>query len=231
MAIPFRPIACLLFRSLHPVPRVEFSAGAASLHNLSPVDANHRTLITVNHYSAIDFRAWWIVITISAIYPANIHWVVTSGWENSGWLTYLTHWLFPFGSKILGFTPMPAMPPNPSEAEQRAQAVRSVLSYASRTANPVIGLAPEGGDSPGGALGRLPSGVGRFIHLLTDYCPQVLPVGVWKDNGQIKLKFGEPYKLTVPLDIPAKERDRWVGDTVMHRIAEQLPPYLRGDYQ
>jgi hypothetical protein len=230
MAIPFRPIARSLFTLLHPAPSVDFLPDNLSVPKLGQIASDRGTLITTNHFSAPDFHAWWITITISAVYPANIHWVVTSGWENSGWLTGFTHWLFPFGSRILGFTPMPAMPPNPTEASQRARAVRRVLSFASHTAHPVVGLAPEGVDTPGGVLGKLPPGVGRFIILLSEYCPQIYPVGVWKSNGQIRLKFGEPYQLSLPVELTAKERDRWVGNTVMQRIAALLPSSLRGDY-
>jgi hypothetical protein len=231
MAIPFRPIAHLLFTLLHPAPSVDFLSDSFSLPQLGQTASNRGTLITTNHFSAPDFHAWWITITISAVYPANIHWVITSGWKNSGWLTGFTHWLFPLGSKILGFTPMPSMPPSPAEASQRAHAVRQVLAYASRNAHPVVGLAPEGADTPGGVLGKPPPGVGRFIVLLSEYCPQILPVGVWKDNGQIRLKFGEPYQLSHPVELTAKELDRWVGDTVMQHIAALLPSRLRGDYQ
>jgi len=188
-------------------------------------------LITANHYSATDFQAWWIAIIISAVVPANIHWVVTSGWEDSGWLTGFTHWLFPHGARILGFTPMPAMPPDPAEVEQRALAVRKVLSYAKHSTQPVIGLVPEGGDYPGGVLGSLPAGAGRFMHLLSQSCPQVLPVGVWKDGGRINLIFGRLYQLVVPAGLSANVRDGLVGDTVMRHIALCLPERLRGQYQ
>jgi hypothetical protein len=228
MPIPFRPIARLLTRSLHPAPYVDLSAVGSFIPGMGQMDQG--VLVTANHYSAQNFQAWWIAILISAILPINIHWVVTSGWENSGWLTGFTHWLFPLGSKILGFTPMPAMPPKGVEVEQRAVAVRKVLHYACRTVNPVIGLAPEGGDTPGGVLGKPPPGVGRFIYLLSEYCPMLLPIGVWTAGRQIILKFGEPYHLEVPVGLAAKERDRWVGDTVMHHIALHLPERLRGDY-
>jgi hypothetical protein len=64
---------------------------------MEPASQGQGVLITANHYSATDFQAWWIAIIISAVVPANIHWVVTSGWEDSGWLTGFTHWLFPRG--------------------------------------------------------------------------------------------------------------------------------------
>ncbi len=187
-------------------------------------------LITANHYSAPDFQAWWIGILISAAVPREVHWVVTSGWEDSGWMTGFTHWLFPRGARLLGFTPMPAMPPDPAEVEQRAVAVRDVLGYARHSPWPVIGLAPEGGDTPGGVLGELPPGSGRFMRLLSRSCPNILPVGVWKEHGQIRLVFGSPYQLDLPAGLASAELDRRVGDFIMHRIAFCLPMMFRGRY-
>ena len=125
---------------------------------------------------------------------------------------------------------MPAMPPDPDEAEQRATSVRRVLKYARETSQPVIGLAPEGGDAPGGVLGPLPPGVGRFIHLLSQYCPLLLPAGVWTESGRINLKFGSPYRLEIPDGLSAHERDLLVGRAVMHQIAMLLPDRLGGGY-
>ncbi len=230
MPIPFRPIARLLTRTLHPPPQVDFTAVEKLQPNLERMDIDRGLLVTVNHYSSPDFRAWWLAILISANIPANIHWVVTSGWTNSGWLTGFTHWLFPLGARLLGFTSMPAMPPDPTETEQRAAAVRHALQYTRQTTRPVIGMAPEGNDSPGGVLGTLPAGVGRFMLLLSQHCPQILPVGVWTEGGIIHLKFGKPYPLELPEGLSTGGRDRLAGDTIMQHIALCLPEQLRGIY-
>ena len=228
MSIPFRPIARLLTRTLHPAPLVDSSSVETFLKRMGQLDQG--LLITVNHYSAPDFQAWWFGIIISALVPANIHWVVTSGWRGPGTLNRFTHWLFPRGSRVLGFTPMPAMPPDPSDVEARASAVRQVMHYASHASPPVIGLAPEGGDHPGGVLGPLPEGSGRFMLLISRYCPQILPVGVWKAEDRINIKFGQPYHLEIPAGISAGERDHLVGDIVMQHIAMLLPERLHGVY-
>jgi hypothetical protein len=230
MTLPFHPIARLLARTMHPTPWIDLSAVEAYLPSLSGKGEGQGALITVNHYSAPDFKAWWFVILISAFVPAEIHWVVTSGWTNAGWLTGFTHWLFPHNARLFGFTPMPAMPPNPAEAELRAAAVRETLRYAREASQPVIGMAPEGGDSPGGVLATLHPGVGRFIQLLSQHCPLILPVGVWGENGRIMVKFGNPYQLDVPEGLSADVRDRLVGETVMQHIALLLPDRLRGAY-
>jgi len=230
MPIPFRPFARLLTRTLRTAPQVYSSSTESIIPAPGTMEHGKGVLITVNHYSAPDFHAWWSAILISAFCPANIHWVVTAGWTNSGWLTAFTHWFFPRGMRLFGFTPMPAMPPDPDETEQRAASVRRVLKYARGTSQPVIGLAPEGGDAPGGVLGPLPPGVGRFIHLLNQYCPQVLPVGVWTESGHINLKFGSPYHIEIPDGLSVHERDLLVGRAVMHQIALLLPDRLGGGY-
>jgi len=230
MPIPFRPIARLLTHTLRTAPQVHTSSARLIIPAPEMMEAGKGVLITVNHYSAIDFHSWWSAILISAYYPANIHWVVTTGWTNSGRLTAFTHWLFPRGARFFGFTPMPAMPPDPDEAEQRAVSVRAVLKYARGTSQPVIGLAPEGGDAPGGVLGPLPPGVGRFIHLISPYCPLVLPVGVWTESGRINLKFGNPYDVKIPDGLSAQERDLVVARIIMHQIALLLPDRLSGGY-
>ena len=230
MTIPFRPIARFLTRTMHPSPIVDLSAVEGFFTQMASQNSCPGALITVNHYSAPDFKAWWFVIPISAFVPAHIHWVVTSGWTNAGWLTGFTHWLFPRGARLLNFTPMPAMPPDPADVLQRAAAVREVLSYARRTPQAVVGMAPEGADQPGGVLGKLPPGVGRFLYLISQSCPNIIPVGVWKEQGTISVKFGSPYQLQVPPELSPHERDRMVGDLVMGHIAVLLPERLRSNY-
>jgi hypothetical protein len=230
MPIPFRPIARLLTRTLHPAPKMDLVAVEGFFKSMTEGSPGRGALITVNHYTAPDFQAWWFVIPISAVIPAEIHWVVTSGWTKPGWMNGFTHWLFPRGARLVNFTPMPAMPPDPAEAVQRAIAVREVLRYARQTPQVLIGMAPEGADQPGGVLGSLPPGVGRFLYLISQSCPNIIPVGVWKEQGCINLKFGSPYQLEVPPGLSAHARDALVGNIVMHRIAILLPERMRGKY-
>ena len=231
MPIPFRPIARLLASTVRPAPIVDQTAVLPYLQPTGLVNQSKGVLITVNHYSAPDFHAWWFVILISATLPMPIHWVVTSGWTNSGWMTGVTHWLFPRGARLLGFTPMPAMPPDPAETVLRAAAVRQVLRYTNRVTHPVVGMAPEGGDQPGGMLGRLPPGAGRFLHLLSQSCPDIIPVGVWKEAGVIHLVFGSPYQLEIEPGLSSQERDTLVGGIIVGNISKLLPKHLRSEYQ
>lgn len=199
-------------------------------------------LITANHYWHPDFRAWWLALAISAAVPAEMHWIVTFGLRSPGLLGPLSRWAFPRGAVMWGFTSMPPIPPDPTEVEARARAVRLALEYARRTPAPLIGLAPEGHDLPGGALGVPPSGVGRFILLLSEYCPQIVPVGVFfatrtdqpsstaQASKRLCVRFGPPYRLALPQGLNAAGRDRLASDTVMRHIAAQLPSNLHGAY-
>jgi len=231
MPIPFRPIARLLAGTLQRTALVDTTAAEAFFTQLAGNPAARGALLTINHYSAPGFGAWWFVILTSAAVPVEIHWVVASGWTNSGWLTGFTHWIFPRGAHLLGFTPMAAMPPDPCQMQQRASAVRSVLRYASCTPGVVVGMAPEGGDRPGGVLGQLYPGVGRFLHQISQSCPTIIPVGVWKDQGRIRVNFGSPYLLEVAPGLSTQAIDQQVGDTVMRKIASLLPDALRGMYR
>ncbi len=231
MAIPFRPIARLLASTVHPAPKVDMSAVRTLFLDLEKEPRQQGILLTANHYSGPDFHSWWFVILISSLVPQTVHWITSAGWTNSGWLTPVTHFIFPIGARLLGFTPMPPMPPDPADTERRAIAVRQVLRYAGRTPHPVIGLTPEGGDMPGGVLGSLPPGVGKFIYLLTRDCPKIIPIGVWKEDGRINLKFGNPYKLEIPDHMSNTELDERLGTQVMRHIADLIPVKLRGKYQ
>jgi len=195
-------------------------------------------LLTVNHYTRPGLPAWWLVLAASACVPAEIHWIMTSAWTYPdalrAWsITPLTRVFFKRLAHVYGFTSMPPMPPDPVEVEARAQAVRRVLEYARRSVNPIIGLAPEGRDAPKeqpGALVDPPPGVGRFVLQLTRLSLPISPVGVFEADGGLCIRFGQAYGLEITEGFKPEERDRQASREVMLRIANLLPPELRGGY-
>jgi hypothetical protein len=193
-------------------------------------------LLTFNHYSRPGFNAWWIALAVASQLPMDAHFVMT------GELTFpgkrfspggmpLSRWVLRGVAKVYGFTSMPPMPPREKDVAARAQSVRAVLSFAGRTKNPVICLAPEGADMPGGRLTFPPSGAGRFMLQLAGKGLKVIPVGVWEQDGSLCVNFGSAYTSAVPVDIPADEKDREAAKTVMEKIALLLPSHLRGEFQ
>jgi 1-acyl-sn-glycerol-3-phosphate acyltransferase len=200
------------------------------------IPARGPCLVVCNHYSRPGFEAWWIGLAVSAAVAARrasdadaeIHWVMTAAWTfpESRWrrrvLTPITRWAFRRVAAVYGFVAMPPMPPDPSEVEARALAVRQTLRLAKRAARDggMVGIAPEGMDVAHG-LGQPPAGAGRFVAWLVRAGLPVLPVGVAEAGGRLRASFGP---LFVPM-IPAhrKERDREVSRQVMAAIARQLP--------
>lgn len=192
-------------------------------------------LITFNHYYRPGFDAWWMALALSAVFPAEIHFIMT------GELTFPGKWYSPVGkvgsrwllkrfSKIYGFTSMPPMPPRPADVKARAHAVRQALAYARSHREAFIGLAPEGGDQPGGELNMPPRGSGRFILLLTELGFPVIPVGIYEEKGSLQLDIGKPYIMQLPAGTLSEERDRVAASVVMRAISHHLPEYLRGEF-
>lgn len=182
--------------------------------------------------------AWWTVFAASACLPVEIHWVMTAAWSypdalRARLVTPVTRTLFRRLAQMYGFTSMPPMPPDPSEAEQRARAVRQVLHFARHDPSPVIGMAPEGRDAPPdrpGCLVAPPPGAGRFIEQLARCGLPVLPAAVWDPGLGLCIQFGPAYTLELPSGLQAAQRDRDASWQVMSRLAALLPTELRGPY-
>jgi hypothetical protein len=219
-----------LLRVLRPQPAVEHA-------DLIPPESPF--VVVTNHYCRRGLGAWWGVLLIGQAIahgrtePGEVRWIMTNGWTyhdpiRSRLITPLTYWLFRRIARSYGFVPMPPMPPNPSQVEERAQAVRRALSLAHRGA--IIGLAPEGRESGDGSLIDPPAGAGRFLLLLTKVGLPILPVGVAEKNGTLIASFGKPFTLKSQPGLEKCQQDRQASETVMVAIGKLLPPELWGVY-
>ncbi|MEW6402113.1 MAG: hypothetical protein AB1649_09950, partial [Chloroflexota bacterium] len=133
--------------------------------------------------------------------------------------------------QLYEFLNMPPMPPRPQDVDARARSVRAVLSYVEQTENPVLCLAPEGADVPGGKISMPPAGAGRFMLLLSRAGLPITPAGGWQDeDGALCIHFGPPFHLSAPPGLQADEKDCYAAREVMTRLALLLPPQLRGDF-
>lgn len=190
-------------------------------------------VLAINHFTRPGFSAWWVALTSSSVIPKEVHWIQSNAWRMTGWqrpFSKLTRWLFPKVAHVLGFSPMPPIPPDPNEVVQRAQAVREVLSYVRTNPQVVIGLAPEGSDEEQGCLKMPPSGSGRFMLLLAGLGLEYLPVGFFEEGETACLRFGQPFTLRVSGGLGTHERDKRAAEIVMTAIAAQLPRELRGEF-
>jgi len=214
------------------VGRLNPPLNRAGMENIPQTGA---CVVTFNHYRRPNFNAIWMASAIAATIPMEMHFVMT------GELTYPGKWYAPLGkffskivlqraARVYGFTTMPPMPPRAKDVESRARSVRRVMDAARREENIVIGLAPEGGDHPTGALASPPPGAGRFALLLAAAGLQFIPVGIYEADSALCLNFGAAYELAVPRNLSADEKDKAAAHIVMSHIAALLPKNLRGEF-
>ena len=218
--------------------------GVACMERLKPslvvlgtenIPQNGPCLLTFNHYFRPGFNAWWMSLALAATIPAEVHFVMTGELTFPGkWYASIgmagSRWLLKRFSRIYGFTTMPPMPPRPQDVKARARSVRRVLMFARFHPQAVLGLAPEGGDQPGGLLNMPPAGAGRFIALLAEQGFPILPVGCYEEAGVFCLRFGQAYHLKIRGRLTSKEKDVAVARSVMQKIAPLLPERLRGEF-
>jgi len=201
-------------------------------------------VVATNHYCRPGYYAWWGVILVTAAIAGfrplsgDIVWLITNRWTYPDPLrrrlaTPLTHWFLTRIARTYGFVAMPPMPPQPSYTGEGARAVRQVLTLlASRGRHgPIIGIAPEGRDSPDGSLIAPPPGAGRFLIHMASHGLGILPVGVAEVAGTLTARFGPPLVLERWPGLDRREQDRRASRQVMVAIGAQLPPSLWGTYR
>lgn len=208
---------------------------AARIMEREYIPENGPCVITFNHYHRPGFQAWWLALYVAALVPREMHWVVTGELTFPGdWYGFvgrpLSRWVLKRLAHCYGFTSMPPMPPRPQDAEARAAAVRQVLSTIKHTNQPMLGLAPEGGDHPGGTLQMPAAGAGRFGLLLAGNGLRFVPAGAYEADDRFCLRFGPAYELKIPDGLTAPEKDRLAARIIMQNIANLLPEELRGDF-
>ena len=222
----FRKDAAWAVKSLAPPVRV---------YGLENMPAAGPCLVTLNHYSRPGTQGFWLALGVSALAPVEITWVMTAAWSYTGQrrgiiMKPIVRWFIGLISRTYGTLRLPSVPPMLGEEQERALAVRKVIQAVRSTAHPIIGLAPEGGDIPGGKLGWPPPGAGRFMLHLNRLGLSVLPVGINEENGAFCFRFGTPYQLDVPDGLSSEEQDQQATRQVMGAIAGLLPQSMWGDF-
>jgi hypothetical protein len=192
-------------------------------------------VITCNHYYRPGFWSPWFPAAISAKVPVDIYWIMTNAFTYPGrWSGKLrrmiSQWYLGEIARIYEFNGMPPMPPSPGEANQRAASIRKLMDMVRKNPFLMVGIAPEGGDQPGGILAFPPEGFGRLALALTDRGMPFYPVGAFEENGYLNLVFGKPFRLVIPQGVDRKSADRLASVQVMDAIAACLPERLRGPF-
>ena len=222
----FRKDAAWAVKSLAPPIRV---------YGLENFPGTRPCLVTMNHYSRPGTQGFWLALGVSALAPVEITWVMTAAWSYTGQkrgiiMRPIVRWFIGLISKTYGTLRLPSVPPVLGEEQERALAVRKVIRAVRAAPQAILGLAPEGGDIPGGKLGWPPPGAGRLMLHLNRLGLPVLPVGINEEAGVFCLRFGAPYQLEVPDGLSSEEQDRQATRQVMGAIAGLLPQSMWGDF-
>ena len=186
-------------------------------------------LVTLNHYSRPGFSIVWAALGISAQLPEKHLWLMTNAWTNrtrgvDQLRTGITRVLFKRLAGIYGFITTPPMLPAPDELAERALSIRKLLRFIRENPQTILCIAPEGQDFKFDKFGKPPEGTGKFIFQMQKQLKQIIPVGVWEENGRLILKFGEPY--TLDKGLKCEDSDMEISNLVMAKITSLLPVYF-----
>jgi len=182
-------------------------------------------LIVINHYVRPGYNTAWNALALAAIIPEEITYIMSEEWAFTG---------NPFGflmrplmrsflasiSWVYGFLSMPSMVKGLSTPLSRAAAVRRVIKFVRAHPNAIIGLSPEGQDSPRNDVGLAPAGGGKFMLQLNRMGLPLLPVVVVENPGQLTVKFSQVFDVTVEADTPPEKVDESVRRAVRDRLFE-----------
>jgi 1-acyl-sn-glycerol-3-phosphate acyltransferase len=180
--------------------------------------------ILVNHYARPGFNTAWIALAVSAVLPAETTWIMSDEWIFKGnplrfvlrpamrFVLASIHWVY-------GFLSMPTMEEGYSDLASRSAAVRRVIEFARCHAEAIIGLAPEGRDSPQDGVGLAPPGGGKFMRQINRMGFTMLPVALFEKDGYLLVRFGKPFDLPKEFDASPKNLDltvrKWIQDRLL----------------
>jgi hypothetical protein len=186
-------------------------------------------LVTLNHYSRPGFSIVWAALGISAQLPDEHLWLMTNAWTNrtqgiDQLHTGITRVLFKRLARMYGLITTPPMPPAMDEITKRTLSIRRLMRFIHENSETILYIAPEGQDFKYRKLGKLHEGIGKFIFQMQKKLEQIIPVGVWEENGRLILQFGESYTLDKGCNY--KDSDIEISNLVMGKIASLLPVYF-----
>ena len=182
-------------------------------------------LIVVNHYVRAGYNTAWNALALAAVIPEEIAYIMSEAWAFTGnpsgfLLRPLMRSFLASINRVYGFLSMPSMVKGLSTPLSRAAAVRRVIQFVRTHPNAIIGLAPEGQDSPLDGVGLAPAGGGKFMLQLNRMGLPLLPVTVAENSGQLIVKFGQAFDITVEADTPPEKVDESVRRAVRDRLFE-----------
>jgi 1-acyl-sn-glycerol-3-phosphate acyltransferase len=204
------------------------------LEGLDNVPEAGTFVLVMNHYNRPGLHVYHCAMAVSAAlsqrrpHEPEVRWTFIS--EHYGRRIgpvpiplWLIRWVFRRVARVYDLVVLP-------RREELVLARAAALRRFARalTASPV-GLTPEGSGS--GRLVEPPSGSGLFLTALCRRSYGLLPVAVWEENNTLVIRFGEPFRLSLPEELTREERDRQACEQVMVAIGRHLPKEYWGAYE
>lgn len=236
----------------------DFTAAFNSIGTAPMVDGAERIpergpfIALMNHYHTPQIPSWWFAMAMCTAIgdrraghaPHEPRMLVATHWTYPDWLRRATIGAasaIAVGRIIHAYGYLRMEPPvlGASESDRRADSMRAALEAArhARDSGDMLGIAPEGGDTPDGAMVRPPPGAGRFLLLLAATGLPFVPFGLYLNGDRIIVNTGELFALDVPRRLPGRstpipkdELDELALCEAMGRVARLVPVELRGYY-
>ncbi len=206
------------------------------IEGLTNVPERGSFVLVMNHFSRRGLRPYHCAMVVTAAIAARrphdpeVRWAFTSEYVDVRLgpvivPRWFLRWLFRRIARTYGFT---IIARRRERVMERAAALRELAHALMRGP---IALTPEGLESRGRLIVPQP-GTGLFLASLGRRGAPLLPVGVWEeDDGTLRVRFGEPWTLSLPPGLEREEEDRRAITEVMLAIARLLPPDWRGAYR
>ena len=194
----------------------------------APAIGPKKTIFLFNHFSSPGFNVMWLAFAIAAVIPVNTKWLMTSAWTFPGrklhrvyqWVSQI---IFMKIARVYGFFPLPPITTKPTDVMEQGIALRSVFTFIRKYPDTVFAIAPEGRDSPNERVGIPPPGAGLFIKTLDDKGFELIPLGFYANQKEIRLNFGNPLHLKISLNLPKEDLDLNIREQVKQAIEASLP--------
>lgn len=203
------------------------------IEGLDNVPAEGPFILTLNHYNRPGLRPYHCAMAISAALlerrpgQPEVRWAYTSELRGQrlgpvSFPLWLVRFVF---RRVARMYDLVVLPRRDELVMGRAAALHR-LAHA--LASAPIGLAPEAAGS--GRLIEPPVGSGLLLMSLAAKGPPIVPAGVWEEGRTLCVRFGEPFRPSVPEELPRRERDRAAREQVMVAIGRLLPREYWGAY-
>lgn len=207
---------------------------ARRLEGLDNVPESGTFVLVMNHYNRPGLHIYHCGMAVSAAlsqrrsHQPEVRWAFVS--EHYGRRIgpvpiplWVIRWVFRRVARVYDLV---VLPRREEFVLARAAALRR---FARALVLSPVGLTPEGRGS--GRLVQPPRGSGLFLATLCRRGHALLPVAVWEENNTLVIRFGEPFRLSVPEELTREEQDSQACEQAMVAIGRHLPKGYWGAYE